>query len=309
MSAMQNEAGAKGQTQYFERQEGTLAYSDYGGSGDLVLMLPGMGALRSEYRYLAPQVREAGFRAVAADLRGHGESSVPWPAYDVPSVGGDIIALIDHLGGRPAHVVATSFAPAAAVWAAAERPDLITSLVLIGPFVRDAKTSPLMKAVFWLMMNNPWRVQTWGMYYPSLYPTRKPADFGAYMAQLTRNMAQAGRFTAAKELALSSRTPSDERLERVKAPTLVVMGTKDPDFPDPVAEAQAVAQRTGGRVAFIEGAGHYPQTEMPDKTAPLLLDFLKEHAGPRSAGLASQAPAASARITEEYRREAVLSAP
>ena len=30
-------------TQYFERPEGTLAYSDYGGNGQLVLMLPGMG--------------------------------------------------------------------------------------------------------------------------------------------------------------------------------------------------------------------------------------------------------------------------
>ncbi len=40
------------QTTYFERPEGTLAYSDYGGNGELVLMLPGMGDLRSEYRYL-----------------------------------------------------------------------------------------------------------------------------------------------------------------------------------------------------------------------------------------------------------------
>jgi hypothetical protein len=36
------------QTQYFKRPEGTLAYSDYGGSGQSILMLPGMGALRSD---------------------------------------------------------------------------------------------------------------------------------------------------------------------------------------------------------------------------------------------------------------------
>jgi pimeloyl-ACP methyl ester carboxylesterase len=88
------------QTQHLERPEGTLAYSDYGGDGELVLMLPGMGALRSEYRHLAPEISGAGYRAVAADLRGHGESSVPWQTYDVPSVGGDILALIEHLDGR-----------------------------------------------------------------------------------------------------------------------------------------------------------------------------------------------------------------
>lgn len=93
------------ETQYFERPEGILAYSDYGGNGELVLMLPGMGALRSEYRFLAPKVSEAGYRAVAVDLRGHGESSVPWKAYDVPSTGDDIVALIEHLEAKTARII------------------------------------------------------------------------------------------------------------------------------------------------------------------------------------------------------------
>jgi alpha-beta hydrolase superfamily lysophospholipase len=72
------------QTQFFERPEGTLAFTEYGGSGEPVLMLPGMGALRQEYRYFAPELSQAGYRAVTVDLRGHGESSVPWDIYDVP---------------------------------------------------------------------------------------------------------------------------------------------------------------------------------------------------------------------------------
>jgi hypothetical protein len=35
------------ETRYFERPEGTLAYTDYGGDGQLTVLLPGMGALRS----------------------------------------------------------------------------------------------------------------------------------------------------------------------------------------------------------------------------------------------------------------------
>lgn len=105
----------------------------------------------SEYRFLAPQLSEAGYRAVTVDLRGHGETSVPWKTYDVPSVGSDILALIDHLNAGPAHVIGTSFSPAAVVWAAAERPDCIRSLVLISPFVRDVKINPVMKALFWII--------------------------------------------------------------------------------------------------------------------------------------------------------------
>ena len=263
-------------TGYFERPQGTLAFTDYGGDGELALMLPGMGALRSEYRFLAPELRKAGFHPVAVDLRGHGESSVPWPAYDVPSVGGDILDLIEFFGGGPAHVLATSFSPGAAVWAAAERPQAIRSLVLIGAFVRDAKPNPVMKAVVWLLMNNPWRVKTWGMFYRSLYPTRKPADFDEYLSGLMRNLAQPGRFDANKRLGESSRRPSAERLSQVGVPTLVVMGSKDPDFPDPVGEAHFIAQQTGGSTAVVEGAGHYPQTEMPETTAAIILDFLEK---------------------------------
>jgi pimeloyl-ACP methyl ester carboxylesterase len=173
------------QTQYVERPGGTLAYSDYGGDGQLVLMLPGMGALRSEYRYLAPRLSEAGYRAVTVDLRGHGESSVPWETYDVPSIGGDILAMIEHLDAGAAHLIGTSFAAGAVVWAAAERPDDIRSLVLIGAFVRAAKINPVMTALFWLMVNNPWRVRLWAMYYGTLYPTHKPDDFKDYLSHLT----------------------------------------------------------------------------------------------------------------------------
>lgn len=266
------------QTQFFKRPEGTLAYSDYGGSGELVLMLPGMGALRSEYRFLAPRLSQAGYRAVDVDLRGHGDSSVPWNVYDVPAVGNDILELIDYFNAGAAHLICTSFAGAAAVWAAVERPSAVRSMVLIGAVVRTPKISPLMNAAFWLMMNNPWRVRLWGMYYGMLYPTQKPPDFEDYRSHLLKNLAEPGRFEAAKRLANSSRDPSEQRLNQVQTPTLVIMGTKDPDFPNPDGEAQFLASQTDGKVFMVDGAGHYPQTEMPEVTAPLVINFLSESA-------------------------------
>jgi pimeloyl-ACP methyl ester carboxylesterase len=263
------------ETGFFKRPQGTLAYSGYEADGEFVLMLPGMGALRSEYRYLAPRLSDAGYHAVTVDLRGQGESSVPWANYDVPSVGGDILALIDHLDAAPAHVIGTSFAPAPMVWAAAERPDQIRSLVLINPFVRAMKINPIKLAFFWLMMNNPWRVRIWAMYYNTLYPSHKPEDIQDYLTQLKENLATGERFDAVKRLGGSSRQPSVERLPRVKVPALIVMGTKDPDFPDPAAEGRIVADQIGGMLALVEGSGHYPQTEMPEKTTPIIIDFLK----------------------------------
>ncbi|MEV1173966.1 alpha/beta hydrolase [Nonomuraea sp. NPDC049784] len=50
---------------------------------------------------------------------------------------------------------------------------------------------------------------------------------------------------------------------------------KDPDFPDPAAEAQTQASLLRGQAVVIDDAGHYPMSEFPERTAEALLPFLK----------------------------------
>jgi pimeloyl-ACP methyl ester carboxylesterase len=60
-------------------------------------------------------------------------------------------------------------------------------------------------------------------------------------------------------------------------PALIVMGTADPDFPDPAAEGEAIvaALRPGlGTLRILEGVGHYIHAERPDELAALLTSFL-----------------------------------
>jgi pimeloyl-ACP methyl ester carboxylesterase len=115
---------------------GCLAYSD-AGAGPLVIAVPGMGDLRSTYRFLAPKLVAAGYRVISLDLRGHGKSSVRWDDYSVGAVASDILALVAALDAGPAHVIGNSMAAGAAVIAAARKPKAIRSLTLVGPFVRD----------------------------------------------------------------------------------------------------------------------------------------------------------------------------
>jgi pimeloyl-ACP methyl ester carboxylesterase len=239
-----------------------------------VICVPGMGDLRGEYRFLMDQLAAAGFRAAAMDVRGHGESSTRWVDFSVAGVGSDILALIRHLDGGPAVVIGTSMAAGAAVWAAAEAPELVRALVLIGPFVRGG--GDLMgRLLAGLLFTRPWGPGMWAKYYHSLYPTRQPADFAAYSAAIKANLAEPGRLEALQAMLRASKSASETRLPQVKAPALVLMGSKDPDFKPPEAEAQWVAERISGTVRMVEGAGHYPHAEMPEITAPLIVDFLK----------------------------------
>lgn len=262
-------------TQYFSRNIGTIAYDDQG-AGPLVVCAPSMGDVRAEYRFLAPALAAAGFRVVTMDLRGQGESSVDWPDYSIASVGEDLLALVRHLNDGPALLVGTSLSAGAAVWAAAEAPEWVSGLVLIGPFVRDTMPVWQGRLMFAPLFAGPWGLWVWSKYFPRLYPTAKPADFPQYLDVLLNNLREPGRMAALRGLMNGSKKASEERLGRVQAPALVIMGSRDPDFKDPAAEAQWVADRVGGMVKLVEGAGHYPHAEMPDKVTPLVIEFSRK---------------------------------
>jgi len=51
-----------------------------------ILMIPGMGDLRHQYRFLAPNYVEKGYRVIVMDLRGNGESGVEFPSFTVEDI-------------------------------------------------------------------------------------------------------------------------------------------------------------------------------------------------------------------------------
>ena len=158
------------ETQFLDVPGGRLAY-DVTGPDDatLVLCVAGMGDVRAAFRFLVPKLVGADYRVACMDQRGHGDSSAPWSGYGSPATGKDMLALIRHLGG-PATIIGHSNAAAAAIWAAAQEPELVGALVLVGPFLRDGKLSPFMRLAEKIVTGSP---LIWSrLYYPS--STRPP---------------------------------------------------------------------------------------------------------------------------------------
>lgn len=277
--ADQSPAPATASTQFLKMPGGQIAYDDTGGTGPLVICVPGLGDVRAQYRFLAPKLLAAGFRVVTMDLPGQGESSVDWPAYSPAIVGADIVAMVRHLGAGKAFIVGNSLAGGSAVWAAAEIPNQIAGIVLLDPFTREHPTSSFLLAFLKVAMMRPWGPHFWSMYYGSLYKTAPPADLDSYRAALVANLEQPGRIEATKALILSSQAPCAARIPDVRAPVLVVMGTRDSDFDDPAAEADWVATHLHGKKLMVDGAGHYPHVEYPDAVATAVIDFVKEAEG------------------------------
>ncbi len=267
------------QTRFLERPGGRIAY-DVAGEGPLVVGVPGMGDIRSNFRYLRPALLEAGYRVATMDLRGHGDSDATFDAYDDVAAGSDILALIEHLGG-PAVVIGNSMGAGAAVWAAAEDADAVRALTLIGPFVRNAPIGVLKIVMFRLALLRPWGRAVWHGYIPNLYPGRPPEDLDEHRARIRKGMRRPGYWKAFAATTHSSHEPVHARLGHVRAPTFVVMGDADPDFADPGAEAAWIAERLGAESLIVPEAGHYPHAEYPEIVSPAIVAFL-ERVAPRA---------------------------
>lgn len=260
-------------TKYLKQENGKIAYDDTG-EGPLIVCVPSLGDVRGEYRFLIPQLVSAGYRVVSMDPRGHGETSVEWSDYSVVGVGKDMIALVRELNAGPAILIGTSMAAGAAVCAAAESPNLVRGIIMVGPFVRG-DGNRFLETLFSLMLARPWGPSMWMKYYSSLYPSHKPADFAEYSAGLLKNLKEHGRLESVLQMLRASKRASEERIPKVHKPTLVLMGSKDPDFKRPETEAKWVAENLKGSYRIIENAGHYPHAEMPEVTGPLMLSFMR----------------------------------
>ena len=258
-------------TEYLQRPEGRIAY-DVAGSGPLVVCIPGMGELRSAYRFTVPALAAAGYRVATMDLRGHGDSDTTFTRYDDVAAGEDALALVEQLGG-PALLLGNSMGAGAAAWAAAERPDLVSGLGLLGPFVRNPPTGKLMVAFFRVLMAPLWARVAWTAYLPSLSPGRRPEDFAEHRREIAASMRRPGYARAFSRTTRTTHAPVEARLGEVRQPVLVVMGERDPDFKNPAAEAAWIAERLRAEVLLVPDAGHYPQTEAPEIVNPALVGF------------------------------------
>ncbi|HEU4326830.1 MAG TPA: alpha/beta hydrolase, partial [Roseiflexaceae bacterium] len=264
------------QTRFLHLAEGTIAFDDQG-QGPLVVCLPAGGDLRSEYRFLTPQLVKAGYRVVTVDLRGQGESSAVWPSYSAAAVGSDVLALIDQVNAGPAIVVATSVAAAGAIWAAAEGPAKIAGLVLVGCFARAASPG-LMRLLTGVLLAPWWGRALYAAYFPKLYPSARPADFAEHLGKVRAMLGEPGRLRALRLLFATVGTEWDARLAQIRAPALILMGSRDPDFRQPEQEAQLLAERLSQAqttVQIIAGAGHHPQAELPEIVGRTILAFFE----------------------------------
>lgn len=96
------------------------------------MLLHGFPEFWWSWRHQLRALADAGFRAVAIDLRGYGDSDKPPRGYDLWTLAGDVDGLIRALGEQRAHVVGHDWGGAIAWTLAALHPRRLHSLTTVG---------------------------------------------------------------------------------------------------------------------------------------------------------------------------------
>lgn len=274
------------------------------GEGPAVVLCHGFPELALSWRNQIPALVAAGYRVLAPDMRGFGRSSQPAAvdAYDIDTLGRDIVGLLDAVGEQRAAIVGHDWGATVAWHVALAHPDRTRAVVGMSiPPVRRADAPPisLMRQRFgedfymvWFQQAGPpeealaanvaralTAEEEWDAAWAAREePVRRPPwlseqELDRWVAELRRT-GFAGGLNYYRNIDRNWRLT--ERLEgtRIEAPALFLTGSQDMvrRFM-PARNLERLLGDLRGSVV-LEGAGHWVQQQRPAEVNEALLEFL-----------------------------------
>ena len=247
------------------------------GKGRPVVFLHGYPFDKSMWSEQLDAIAAAGFRAIAPDLRGLGDTQLSSEVATMDDMARDTAALLDRLGVEKAVICGLSMGGYVAFEFMHLFPARVLGLVLAGtraPADNEQEKAGREQQVQTMLRAGmvPISIAT----LPKLLSQRtladKPDVVKRVRAMITRSDAKGA---AAAQRGMAARRDYSDDLPTIEVPTLIIVGREDSTRP--VADAEFMQRGIrNSRLEVIEDAAHMTNLEQPEEFNHALLAFLKQ---------------------------------
>ena len=268
-----------------------IHYLDWGGSGQPVVLIHATGLVGWVWQPLAEALHRAGYRPIAYDQRGHGDSEKPLDGYTFEVMASDLRALLAVLDLPPAIGIGLSGGATAIAICGADHPGSFERAVLIEPIVFPNHDLPDARADHSDSMVNRTvkRRAVWPSRAEIYQSYRARPPFSTWRDDLLRAYVEHGtacredgqvelKCPPAIEAQIYDQAPSFDAwpyLRRLTIPALVIRG----EASEPVGPNQGAAIRDSlpqGKLLTVPNCGHFVPLEQPDVVEQAVLAFLRD---------------------------------
>jgi 3-oxoadipate enol-lactonase len=244
------------------------------GAGYPVVLLHGLTSDRRMWEHQVEGLARS-YRAITVDLRGHGLSASPDMEYDLDMMTEDVYQALRELVVAQAHVVGLSMGGMIGMRLALDHPEVVRSLVLLDT---SAEPEPADRASAYEAMAGMLREQGPGTVADGVMSVLFSSGF--LLGQPDKAKRERERLLEVNRIGVSNATRAvtrrkdiSDRIHKIKAPTLVIVG--EVDAATPVEKSHAIqAAIPGSRLEVVPGAGHMTPIEKPEKVSQLIVEFL-----------------------------------
>ncbi len=260
--------------------------------GELVLLLHGFPQTSYSYRHQLEALAEAGYRAVAPDLRGYSPGARPAEVseYAMPKLVGDVIGFADALGRESFHLVGHDWGGAIAWITATGFPERVRTLTVLstphfaafGAALADPESEQTKRSAYFEAFGAEGAEERFLADEAAMLrflfrdSGLEAADVQVYLDALStpEAMRAALNYYTALNQSRALPGPGSAAPPPIRVPTLYVWSTGDPAFSRATAESSAAHVSGPYRFEVLEGISHWVPEQAADRVNQLLLEHL-----------------------------------
>jgi 3-oxoadipate enol-lactonase len=269
---------------------GIELYYEAHGQGEPLVLLPSTAFGADCWHLEQVPALARTLRPIILDVRGVGRSTHATGVYTIEQMAADVMALLDYLDVRAAHVLGHSMGGRIALTMALTWPGRVKSLIMAASgsgIASRAGEHPVVGLSHNLTLNliergfEPYIRHEWTettAYFTDEFRARHPERVRAFAEAVWQTHARLPEYL--RLVAARQAWEATHRLGDVRVPTLVVVGSADTGGSNHVLQAEVLAQRIpGAEYKVLPGQTHGFFWEQPEETNAWIAEWVQRHAG------------------------------